>query len=383
LKPGRAFDEHAALRRRSAMAKRKSERKSRHKRKRVGPPVVHAPPGTLTIQPDAHATTVHVIAYGPSGMEEVHACEVTRLHALRSQHAVIWVHVIGLEDAAVIAGIGKEFGMHPLALEDVVHTHQRPKVQRFGSVTQIVVRIVEEPGSPDTEQLSVFVGKGFVVSFEERREDIFDVVRQRIRDRAQRLSDANADFLAYTLLDVAVDAFFPVLETISEELEAIEDEIPEAGPHALTPRLRIVKHQLLGLRRALWPMREVLGALASDPSAVIGDETRMYLRDCQDHCAQLIDIVTTNRELATDLVDLQMSVASQRMNEVMKVLTVMATLFIPLTFICSIYGMNFNTEKSPLNMPELTWYWGYPFALSLMVATAIGLLFFFRRKGWI
>ena len=363
------------------MAKRKSERKSR--RKRVGPPVVHAPPGTLTTEPDAHATTVHVIGYGPSGMEEVKQCEMARLQALRSQYPVVWVHVIGLEDAAAIDRLGKEFGLHALALEDVVHTHQRPKVQRFGAVTQIVVRIVEQPGSTDTEQLSVFVGKGFVVSFEERREDIFEVVRQRIRDRAQRLCDAKADFLAYTLLDVAVDAFFPVLETISEELESIEDEIPEAAPHALTSRLRTVKHQLLGLRRALWPMREVLGALASDESAVIGDETRMYLRDCQDHCAQLIDIVTTNRELATDLVDLQLSVASQRMNEVMKVLTVMATLFIPLTFICSVYGMNFNTETSPLNMPELKWYWGYPFALSLMVATAAGLLIFFRRKGWL
>jgi len=365
------------------MAKRKSERKSRHKRRRVGPPVVHAPPGTLTTQPDAHATAVHVIAYGPSGVEEVRECELARLHELRAKHPVTWVHVIGLEDARVVELLGKEFGMHALALEDVVHTHQRPKVQRFGPITQIVVRIVEEPGSTDTEQLSVFVGKGFVVSFEERREDIFEIVRQRIRDRAQRLCDAQADFLAYTLLDVAVDAFFPVLEAISEELETIEDEIPEAGPHALTPRLRKVKHELLGLRRALWPMREVLGALASDESPVIGDETRMYLRDCQDHCAQLIDIVTTNRELATDLVDLQLSVASQRMNEVMKVLTVMATLFIPLTFICSIYGMNFNTETSPLNMPELKWYWGYPFALSLMVGTAVGLLFFFRRKGWL
>jgi magnesium transporter len=357
--------------------------KRKTKRKRVGPPVVHAPPGTLTVQPDAHATTVHVIAYGPSGMEEIRECELTRLHELRSKYPVVWVHVIGLEDAKTIELLGKEFGMHALALEDVVHTHQRPKVQRFGPVTQIVVRIVEQPGSTETEQLSVFIGKGFVVSFEERREDIFDVVRQRIRDRAQRLCDAKADFLAYTLLDVAVDAFFPVLETLSEELETIEDEIQEAGPHALTPRLRQVKHQLLGLRRALWPMREVLGALASDESPVIGDETRVYLRDCQDHCAQLIDIVTTNRELATDLADLQLSVASQRMNEVMKVLTVMATLFIPLTFICSIYGMNFNTKASPWNMPELEWYLGYPFALGLMIATAGGLLFWFRRKGWI
>jgi magnesium transporter len=364
------------------MAQRKSERKSRRKRKKVGPPVVHAPPGTLTTHPDAHDPVMHVIGYGPTAMEEAEGGDLAKIRALRARCPVVWVHVVGLGDADVIEAIGAEFGLHALALEDVVHTHQRPKVQRFGEVTQVVVRIVEDVGSPETEQLSIFVGKGFVVSFEERREEIFGVVRQRIRDRAQRLCDAGADFLAYTLLDVAVDAFFPVLETISEELENIEDEIPECTPHSMTPRLRKVKHQLLGLRRALWPMREVLGALASDESPVIADETRMYLRDCQDHCAQLLDILTTSRELATDLVDLELSVASQRLNEVMKVLTVMSSLFIPLTFICSIYGMNFNTKASPLNMPELEWYWGYPFVIVWMLATAGGLLLWFRRKGW-
>lgn len=365
------------------MAKRKPERKPRRKRKRVGPPVVHAPPGTLTTEPDAHPATVHVLAYGPDGLEELRACDRAKLHELRSRFPVTWVHVIGLGDAELITAFGEEFGLHALALEDVVHTHQRPKVQRFGDVTQVIVRIVEDLASSETEQLSVFVGQGFVLSFEERREDIFEVVRQRIRDRAQRLCDAKSDFLAYTLLDVAVDAFYPVLETISEELENVEDAIPEAKPLELTSRLRHVKHQLLGMRRALWPMREVLGALAGDESPVIKEETRMYFRDCQDHCAQLIDIVTTNRELATDLVDLQLSVAGQRLNEVMKVLTAMATVFIPLTFICSVYGMNFNTEKSPLNMPELNWYWGYPFALALMIATAAGLLVYFRRRDWV
>jgi magnesium transporter len=361
------------------MANRKSERKSRRKRK----PVVQAPAGTIATEADAHASTVHVLAYGPSGLEELRECELAKVPELRRKWPVLWLHVIGLGDASLIARLGEEFGLHALALDDVVHTHQRPKVQRFGDVTQIVVRIVEDIGSPDTEQLSVFVGKGFVVSFEERREDIFEVVRQRIRDRAQRLCDAGADFLAYTLLDVAVDAFFPVLERVSDELDAIEDEIPDAKPFQLTPRLRTLKHQMLGLRRALWPMREVLGSLAADESHVIGDEARMYLRDCQDHAAQLLDILTVSRELATDLRDLELSVASQRLNEVMKVLTIMATLFIPLTFICSIYGMNFDPGSSPLNMPELRWYFGYPFALSLMAITAIALLIYFRRKGWL
>lgn len=326
---------------------------------------------------------VHVIGYGPAGCAEEESLELAKVRELRSRWPVTWVHVVGLGDAKVVEELGREFDIHPLALADVLQTHQRPKVARFGALVEVIIRIVDEPGSPDTEQLAVFVGPRFVLSFEERKGDIFEVVRERIRDGSVRVCESESDFLAYAMLDVAVDAFFPVLEAISEELENVEDAIPDAKPLEMTGRLRKIKHQLLGLRRALWPMREVLGTLAADESPVIHDETRAYLRDCQGHCAQLLDIVGTNRELAADLVDLQISVAGQRLNEVMKVLTVMATMFIPLTFICSVYGMNFDTNESPLNMPELKWYFGYPFALGLMVATALGLLFYFRRKGWL
>ncbi|MBC8070835.1 MAG: magnesium/cobalt transporter CorA [Deltaproteobacteria bacterium] len=366
------------------MAKKSSTaRKTPAKRRPVGPRERHAPPDQLRVDPGAPQSVVHMIGFGPDGRDEERTYDLARLHELRTQWPVTWIHVVGLGGAALISDLGREFELHPLALADVVQTHQRPKVERFGTVVQIVIRIVDDIGSPDTEQLSVFIGPGFVVSFEERKGDIFEVVRQRIREGSVRVCASGSDFLAYALLDVAVDAFFPVLEAISEELENIEDLIAESKPLELTGRMRKVKQQLLGLRRALWPMREVLGALATDESTVIRDETRTYLRDCQGHCAQLIDIVTTNRELATDLADLQLSVAGQRLNEVMKVLTVMATLFIPLTFICSVYGMNFDTERSPLNMPELKWFYGYPFALGLMFATAAGLMVFFRRKGWL
>jgi len=246
-----------------------------------------------------------------------------------------------------------------------------------------VIRIVDDIGSPETVQLSIFIGSGYVVSFEERKGDIFEVLRARIRDGSVKVCGSASDFLGYALLDVAVDAFFPVLEAISEELEDVEDAITDGKPLELTGRLRKVKHQLLGLRRALWPMREVLGALATEESQLIHEETRTYLRDCQGHCAQLLDIVTTNRELATDLVDLQLTVAGQRLNEVMKVLTIMATLFIPLTFICSVYGMNFDPDYSVMNMPEIHWKYGYPFALGLMLVTAAGLILWFRRRGWL
>jgi len=340
-------------------------------------------PGSLAIDPAAEPSRVHVIAYGPDGFEESSRFDAAELGALRSRWPLLWVHVVGLGSAEVIAGLGSEFGLHPLAVADIVQTYKRPKIERSSELVQIAIRIIEEPGACDTEQLMVFTGRDFVLSFEERKGDLFELLRSRLRDGASYTRRAGAGFLAYEILDVAVDAFFPVLEKISDELEAIEDELPGAKPLELTPRLRDVRAQLLGLRRALWPMREVVGALASDPSPIFGDDTRAYLRDCQGHCAQLIDIISSNRELTTDLVDLQISVAGQRLSEVMKVLTVMATIFIPLTFVSSIYGMNFDPDASPMNMPELRWAYGYPFALGAMATIAISLLLYFRRRNWV
>lgn len=363
--------------------KQERERAARRGPKPARRPAARVAADSLAIDPAAEAPTVHTIGYGPDGCEERGGFDLNLIRAMRSRWPVTWVHVVGLGDGEVIAGLGAEFELHPLAVADIVETYKRPKIERAPDLVQIAIRIVDEIGSSETEQLMVFVGRGFVLSFEERRGDLFELLRNRLRDSASHSRRVGADFLAYEILDVAVDAFFPVLEKISDELEDIEDAVPTTKPLVLTPRLREVRSRLLGLRRALWPMREVLGALASDPSPIIGDDTRTYLRDCQGHCAQLIDIVATNRELTTDLVDLQLSVAGQRLSEVMKVLTVMATIFIPLTFVSSIYGMNFDPDAGPMNMPELKWAMGYPFALGLMAAIAIGLLVYFRRRDWL
>jgi magnesium transporter len=366
------------------MAKGKAERRAARKRRRAHGRELQTAPGTLVRDPDAPTPVIHVCSYGREGFHESARFDVDEIQASRERWPVTWVHVIGLGDTEVIQQLGDLFGLHRLALADVVHTSQRPKVEAWGHVTQIVVRMVDEAGSTETEQLSVFVGENFVLSFEERKGDLFQTLRDRLRADIGGLRDGRSDTLAHALLDVIIDAFFPVLEQIGEELEAVEDEVPVTKRmELLTPRLRKVKHDLLQLRRALWPLRDVLGALAAGACPYVREETRRYMRDCQDHCAQLIDIVATSRELATDLVDLQISVAGQRLNEVMKVLTVMATLFIPLTFICSVYGMNFDPASGPLNMPELKWAFGYPFALGLMFSTAAGLLLFFRRRGWL
>lgn len=343
----------------------------------------HVGPAGLAIDPNAEPSRIHAIGYGPDGYEELTRFDPALLRALRSRWPKLWVHVVGLGTAEVIAGLGAEFGLHPLAVADILETYKRPKIERSRDLVQIALRIIEETGACDTEQLMVFAGTTFVLTFEERKGDLFAHLRARLQDQDCYTRHAGVGFLAYEIIDVTVDAFFPVLEKISDELELLEDLIPSAKPLELTPRLRDVRAQLLGLRRALWPMREVVGALASDPSPIFGDDTRAYLRDCQGHCAQLIDIISSNRELTTDLVDLQMSVAGQRLSEVMKVLTVMATIFIPLTFVSSIYGMNFDPDASPLNMPELRWTYGYPFALGTMAAIAIGLLAYFRRKHWV
>ena len=337
----------------------------------------------MRTDPNAAPSVIQVIGFGTDGFEESANCSVAAVRELRTRWPVTWVHVVGLGSGAVISGLGEEFELHPLAIADIVETYKRPKIERGAAVVQIAIRIVDEVGSSETEQLMLFTGRNFVLSFEERKGDLFEQLRQRLRDNASHTRRCGADFLAYELLDLAVDAFYPVLEKLSDELEAIEDLIPGAKPLELTPRLRDVRQQLLGLRRALWPMREVLGALAADPSAIFGDDSRAYLRDCQGHCAQLIDIVTANRELTTDLVDLQISVAGQRLGEVMKMLTIVATIFIPMTFVSSIYGMNFDTSVSPLNMPELRWALGYPFALATMASIALALLLYFRRRGWL
>jgi magnesium transporter len=365
------------------MARRKAERKPKRRKKRPPRRALHEPAGTIVPDPEAPAPIVHVIGYGPQGCEEADTFDAAAIARLREKWEVTWVHVIGLGNGKLIEALGQQCGLHPLAISDVVHTHQRPKVEQWGDVTQVVVRMIDEAGSAETEQLSMFVGPGFLVSFEERKGDLFGRLRMRIRDNVASIRSTGADFLAYSLLDGIVDAFFPVLERISDELEDIEDDLPIGKPGEQAPRLRKAKHELLQMRHALWPLRDALRTLAQGPIELFTDETRAYLRDCQDHCAQLMDLVGSNRELAADLVDLHMSVQSQRMNEVMKVLTVMATVFIPLTFICSIYGMNFDTSASPYNMPELRWYFGYPFALGLMAATAGGLVFYFRRRGWI
>ena len=286
--------------------------------------------------------------------------------------------VDGLGDADTIKTIGEIFGLHRLALEDVVHVRQRPKVDEFEQNLYIVARmIVREGGRLGTEQLSMFLGKDYVLAFQERPGDCLDAIRARVKEKRGRVRDTGADYLAYCILDAVVDEYFPVLESIGDRLEDLEDETLNRPKPGLATRVHQIKRELLVLRRAMWPMREALAALYRGTSTLISPETRVYLRDCYDHIVQALDLIEVYRELCTGLLEMYMTSISHRMNEVIKVLTIISTIFIPMTFIASVYGMNFE------HLPGKDWRLGFAACLGLMLAVALVMLGFFWRHGWL
>lgn len=346
-------------------------------------PALSAPPGTVTPPPGAVTPLIRLMAYDNDQLVEqvIQSADEVRPHL--NKWPVLWVDVDGLADAHLIQELGEMFGLHPLALEDVVHTHQRSKVEDYDTNIFMVTRMVNpvEKGEK-LEQVGLFLGKNFVVSFQERPGDCFDPVRDRIRKGGRRTRLANADYLAYALLDALVDSYFPLLELYGDTLDELEDGVMEAtGGNAIMTQIHETKRMLYGLRHVIWPLRDALSLLSQEHD-LISDDTRFFLRDCQDHVMQQLDILENYRERAAGLTDLHLSVISMRMNEVMKVLTIIATVFMPLTFIVGVYGMNFDTSL-PGNMPELHWPFAYPALWGVMIVMAAGMMAFFYRMGWI
>jgi magnesium transporter len=342
-----------------------------------------ASPGTLSVDPDAPPSIVRVIAYGPDDVVEADVRDLSTIPSYLAKWPVTWVNVDGLGDLKTVKEIGRIFNLHPLALEDVVNVHQRPKVEPYQDQHFIVAREVTFAGKLGTEQTSLFLGKNFLLTFQEAPGDCLDPVRHRIRQAHGRHRNSGPDYLAYSVLDAIIDSYFPVLEEYGEALETLEDDIVARPGTATISKIHGVKRDLLAIRRAVWPFREAINSLFRDPSPLVREETRLYLRDCYDHTIQIIDLLETYREIASGLVDVYLSSISNRMNEVMKVLTIIATIFMPLSFLAGLYGMNFNTQISPWNMPELEQPYGYPLLLLLMASIVLLMLFFFRRKGFI
>lgn len=368
--------EHA---RRSSKSKPSRRRRANAGHKRP----IGAPPGTVAAAPEANATTIRAIAYGPDTLRELDGVTTADLDHIRGEHSVLWVDVIGLGDTQTLRTIGEQFGLHPLALEDAMNVVQRPKIDDYDDRLYIVTRIVHEGRAHDTEQISVFVGPGFVVTFQEREGDCFEPIRERLRHSRGRIRGADSDYLAYALLDAVVDHYFPVVEAYGERIEQLEDHILErAGSEEITALLDL-RHELITLRRVIHGLRDVLSRMLKEDLPVVTNATRVYVRDGHDHALRLLGDVEGWRELTSSLMEVHRSVMGQQLNSVMKVLTIIATIFIPLGFIAGLYGMNFDPDRSAFNMPELRWTFGYPFALLLMVVVAAGQLLYFRRRGWL
>lgn len=341
---------------------------------------VGATPGTIDRGPQPISSKCRItrISYNIDNAEEEVIDTVGELNEDVPVERVYWFRLEGIADTETLQQLGDAFGVHPLALEDVVNTHQRCKVEDYGDYLFIVIRlpVYEASGTLITEQVSLFVGEDFVVSIHEGSSAL-EVVRERILWARGRIRELKADYLAYTILDAVIDNYFPVIEEIGNRLNSI-DELLEGG-FAQSHRLEIrdVRSDLLLLRKTIWPQREAIASLLRDDCKLIHESTRTYLRDCYDHTIQLMDVTETYRELCADLRDFHLADISYRSNEVMKTLTVIATLFMPLSFIASFYGMNFHY------MPELHSKFGYPLVIFVMMSVASGFLLFFRRRGWI
>jgi magnesium transporter len=322
----------------------------------------------------AHIT---IMQYTPAGVTEREAASAEECLAALDQPGVTWINVDGLGQPEAITRIGERLHFHPLAVEDVFNVPQRPKVETYADHHLVILRMLRLTPQIEEEQVSLFFGASYVITVQERSGgDVFEGVRARVRAGRGRLRFAGPDYLAYALIDSVVDAYFPVIESMGERLDQLEDECITRQESLLLPHILTLRRDLLTVRRAVWPTREAVVGLHREESKLIAPETRVFLRDCYDHAVEALDIVETDRETAASVMEIYLATQNQRLNEVMKVLTVMATLFIPLTFIASIYGMNFE------HMPELKWRYGYPAVLGLMGATTLGLVAYFKRRGW-
>lgn len=339
-------------------------------------------PGQVRNAPDLGPATIRAYTFTPKRATLHDHITAAQAHALVGDDHLTWIDVVGVHDGESLNALAEALDVHALAMEDVQSVFQRPKVEAYPGHLYIVVRIAHTEPNFDSEQISIVLGSNYVITFQERDEDCFQHVRRRLDTDGSRVRRSGPDYLAYALIDAVVDHFFPVLETFGDRLEELEEVLLwRPSPDALS-ELHDIRRELLGLRKAIWPLRDAVNALVRDDHPVISAETRVFLRDAYDHTVQVIDVVETFREMAAGLVDLYMSSVSNKMNDIMKILTIITTIFVPLSFIAGLYGMNFDTSKAG-NMPELAWPYGYVACLAIMATIGGGLLVWFWRKGWI
>jgi magnesium transporter len=343
---------------------------------------------TLVVPCEATKPIIKLIEYDLGGVVEKTLAGAADLPDIPDDGKVRWLDIEGLGDASVFQALGEKYGLHPLALEDVLRTGQRPKLEPYENHVFIVAQMVyrDEDGQMCGEQVSIFLSKRFLITIQEEPDtDVFDPVRQRIRGGRGNIRKLGADYLTYALLDAIIDHCFPILECIGDALETLEDEVLEKPNPSCVGQLHNHKRTLMQLRRFVWPERDVCNSLLHDETGIVAPQTKVFLRDCYDHTVQIMDLIESYRDVVSGLTEMYLSAVGMRTNEIMRVLTVMSAIFIPLTFVAGVYGMNFEGAdgKMPWNMPELHQPWGYAACLGLMVTIAIGQIIFFKRKKWL
>ena len=343
-------------------------------------PPVGASPGTLMVDGSRALPRVRMFRYDEvSCDDEQNITDVERLRVALEPGRSTWIDVQGLGDEPMLRRIGEMFSIHPLALEDLVNAPQRPKAEAYADQMLLITRMarIESDGELDVEQVGVIIGASYVLTFQEHHGDVFDPVRQRLRNGKGPIRTAGPGYLAYALIDTIIDGYYPIIERISERLERLETRVIQNPTPRTLETLNKVKVLLVVIRRGLWPQRDAITQLIKEPSPLITEQVRIYLRDTYDHCAQLVDVIDSQRELINSMMNTYLSVTGNRTNEVMKVLTITSSIFIPLTFVAGVYGMNFE------HMPELHARWSYPLVMIFMAVVAGALLAYFRRKGWL
>jgi magnesium transporter len=340
------------------------------------------PPGSLVHigERKAEKVTISIFDYDEEQFTEKDEATIEECFPFKDKPTVTWINVNGLHEVEIIEKLGKHFGLHPLLLEDILNTDQRPKMEEAEEYVFFILKMIrqaETEAGIEAEQISVIVSTNFVISFQERQGDVFDAIRDRIRKNKGRIRKAGADYLAYTLLDAIVDNYFFILENIGERIEGTEQHLTSNPSPEPLQQIRKLKNDMIFLRKSIWPLRELIGGVQRLESKIIRSSTEVYLRDVYDHTIQIMDTVESYRDMISGMLDIYLSSISNKMNEVMKVLTIFAAIFIPLTFVAGVYGMNFDF------MPELGWQWGYFGVLLVMAIVAAVMLVYFKRKRWL
>jgi len=345
-------------------------------------------PATLVVPPEyqGQKPTISLIEYDAHSIVERKIETMDELLPCLDNDKVSWINVDGLGDPEFIQRLGRHFRIHPLALEDIFNIGQRPKVDEYDRQLFIVLDMGYENKEEEVvfEQVCVVLAEQFVITIQEEESgDVFNPVRQRLRDGGGNARFMKSDYLAYALIDAVIDQYFPIIESLGESMDDLQETLLDQPTRERLRELHDFKRLISRIRRAVWPQREVLGRLMRDETGLVETRTKPFFRDCYDHTVIMVDILETFRDATRNIMDIYLSSISIRTNEIMRVLTVITSIFIPLTFIAGVYGMNFDPKLSPFNMPELEWPFGYPFAICLMLAVAIGMIVFFKRKKWL